>query len=154
MEPLLFPPYFGNPLCKSRGTLRRWTLLCGLRCTALIIQWHSFTNQQQEAGKLSMPTSNIFSWLQNWRWFQVRSPSCKTLSDQFSSVHFMQQIMHSHCNATINLLMVYVFELCNLHACNSFLELELEFLCCNHGDIWLCKQCCEYIDIWSWTIGW
>ncbi len=44
MEPLLLPPYFGGPLCKSRGTLKQWTLLCGLRCITLITQWHSFAN--------------------------------------------------------------------------------------------------------------
>ncbi len=154
MEPLFLPPYFGGLLCKSQGTLRWWTLLCGLRCMDLITQRHSSTNQQQEAGKLSMPTSNIFSWLQNWRWFQVCSPTYKNVFERFLNVNFMQRIRHSFCNATTNLLIVYVFELCNLHACNSILELELEFLCCNHIDIWLRKQCCEYIDIWSWTIGW
>jgi hypothetical protein len=133
MEPSLLPPYFGGPLCKSRGTLRRWTLLCGLICTALVTQWHSYVNQQQEVGEwwekgeLSMPTSNICSWLQNWRWFYVCSPSCKNLSEQFSIVHFMQRIKHSFCNAITNLLIVYVFELCNLHACNSILELESSF---------------------------
>jgi hypothetical protein len=91
--------------------------------------------------------------LQDWRWFQVCPPSYKTYSSNFW-MYFMQWIRHSLCNATTNILIVYVFELYNLHACNSILELELEFLCCNHGDIWLNKQCCEYIDIWSQTIGW
>jgi len=39
----------------------------------------------------------------------------------------MQRIKHSLCNATTNLLIVYVFELCNSHACNSILELESSF---------------------------
>jgi hypothetical protein len=154
MEPSLLPPYFGGPLCKSRRTLRRWTLLCGLICMTLVNQWHSFVNQWQEEGELSMPTWNIFSWLQNWRWFQVHSPFCENLFEWFSSVHFMQRIKHSLCNALTNLFIVYAFELSNLHACNSILELEPKFLCCNHGDIWFHKQCCEYTYIWSWTIGW
>jgi len=39
----------------------------------------------------------------------------------------MQRIKHFLCNAITNLLIVYVFELCNLHACNSILELESSF---------------------------
>jgi hypothetical protein len=83
MEPLLLPPYFGGLLCKSQGTLRWWTLLCGLRCMDLITQRHSSTNQQQEAGNCSFPLQTFFLDCKIGGGFKYVPHPTKTCSSDF-----------------------------------------------------------------------
>jgi hypothetical protein len=132
MEPSLLPPYFGNPLLQIPRDIEAMDI-------ALWIKMHGPSNSITFIYK---PTTRgrqiVHAHLKHsldckiGSGFKYVPHLAKPCPINFQVFISCNGIMHSHCNATINLLMVYVFELCNLHACNSFLEFEPEFLCCNN----------------------